>query len=565
MKVALAQLNLLIADLDGAVSAIRSAAIEAKANGAQLVVFPELVTLGGYPLRDLLERDWLINRQWDLLQALAKEVPLPCIVGCVEPLEPGTGPGIANAIAVLDRGEIRLTYHKRLLPTYDVFDEQRYFRPGDASCVVEIAGVRVGLTVCEDIWNEAFTGSGGFGLGLRYHQDPVGELAGQCDLIVNCSASPYHLGKSPLRRRVVGSVARRARVPVLYANQVGGQDELLFDGDSGAALPDGRWLEALPRWHAGVGYVEVTPGEQPPIATSRIARPIPPKPDAVYADLHAALVIGIRDYCAKTRQKKVVLGLSGGIDSALVAALAVDALGAEAVLGLLMPGPYSSDGSITDAEALAVALGVRHYTIPISATNTQVLSELAPLFTTLPQLANLPSGVAEENLQSRLRGLFVMATANKFGAMALTTGNKSEIATGYCTIYGDMNGGLAPIADLYKTQVWELARWMNTSAGRERIPVASIDKVPSAELRPDQTDQDSLPPYPVLDRILKRYLEDGLSPDRLIQTGEDPTIVAHVIRLVEINEFKRRQSAPGLRVSTKAFGVGRRFPLARKI
>lgn len=559
MKVALAQLNLLIADLDAAATAIRSAASEAHANGAQLVIFPELVTLGGYPPRDLLDRDWLISRQWELLQALAKEVPLPCIVGCVEPLEPGTGPGIANAIAVLDGGEIRLTYHKRLLPTYDVFDEQRYFRPGDTPCVVEIAGTRVGLTVCEDIWNEAFTGSGGFGLGLRYHQDPVGELAGACDLIVNCSASPYHLGKSPLRRRVVGSVARRARVPVLYANQVGGQDELLFDGDSGAALPDGRWLEALPRWQAGIGYVEITPGEQPPIATSRIARPIAAKPDAVYADLHAALVTGIRDYCTKTRQKKVVLGLSGGIDSALVAALAVDALGADAVIGLLLPGPYSSPGSITDAEALAVALGLRHHTLPITATNSQVLSELAPLF------ANLPSGVAEENLQSRLRGLFVMATANKLGAMALTTGNKSEIATGYCTMYGDMNGGLAPLADLYKTQVWELSRWMNFSAGRERIPVASIDKVPSAELRPDQTDQDSLPPYPVLDRILKRYLEEGLSPARLVQTGEDPAIVAHVIRLVELNEFKRRQSAPGLRVSTKAFGVGRRFPLARKI
>ena len=559
MKVALAQLNLLIADLDGAAAAIRAAASEAKAAGAQLVVFPELVTLGGYPPRDLLDRDWLIARQWDLLQEVAKTVALPCLVGCVEPLEPGTGPGIANAIALLDGGEIRLTYHKRLLPTYDVFDEQRYFRPGETPCVVQIAGVRVGLTVCEDIWNEAFTGSGGFGLGLRYHQDPVGELAGHCDMIVNCSASPYHLGKSPLRRRVVGSVARRAKVPVLYANQVGGQDELLFDGDSGAALPDGRWLEALPRWQAGVGYVDITPGKQPPVATARIARPTPSTPDMVYADLHAALVTGIRDYCAKTHQTSVVLGLSGGIDSALVAALAVDALGADAVLGLLMPGPYSSAGSITDAEALAVALGVRHHTISISAANTLVLSELAPLF------ADRPLGVAEENLQSRLRGLLVMATANKIGAMALTTGNKSEIATGYCTIYGDMNGGLAPIADLYKTQVWELARWMNAAAGRERIPVASIDKVPSAELRPDQTDQDSLPPYPVLDRILKRYLEDGLSPARLVQTGEDPAVVAHIIRLVEVNEFKRRQAAPGLRVSAKAFGVGRRIPLARKI
>ena len=557
MRVALAQLNLLIADLDGAMAAIRAAAHEAAAQGAELVVFPELVAVGGYPPRDLLERSWFVTRQWQLLQELALELPIPCVIGCVEPLEPGLGPNLANAAAVLADGTVKATYHKRLLPTYDVFDEQRYFRPGGSPCVVEIAGLRVGLTVCEDIWNEAFT-DGGFGLGLRYHQDPVGELAGACDLIVNCSASPYHLGKSALRRRVVSSVARRARVPVLYANQVGGQDELLFDGDSGAALPDGQWLAALPRWEAGVGVVEVPIGATTTrVPSNRIER-THADPAALSADLHAALVLGIRDYCAKTRQTKVVLGLSGGIDSALVAALAVDALGAGAVIGLLMPGPYSSAGSVTDAVALAEALGVRHHTLSIKDVNALMLRELDPLF------SGTPSGLAEENLQSRLRGVLVMAVANKLGAMALTTGNKSELATGYCTIYGDMNGGLAPLGDLYKTQVWALSRWMNEAAGRERIPTSSIEKPPSAELRENQTDQDSLPPYPELDRILLGYLEHGRSPEQLIAAGEDPATVARITRLVEVNEFKRRQGAPVLRVSPKAFGVGRRFPLSRR-
>ena len=557
MKVAIAQLNLIIADLDGAAAAIRESAQQAKAAGAQMLVFPELAMVGGYPPRDLLERPWFVQQQWELLQKVAKGLPLPCIVGCVEPLEPGMGPNLANAVAVLERGEVRATYHKRLLPTYDVFDEGRYFRPGSDPCVLTIAGVRVGLTVCEDIWNQAFV-DGEIGIGLRYHQDPVGDLAEHCDVIVNCSASPYHLGKSEVRRRVVGGVARRAQVPVIYANQVGGQDDLLFDGDSGAALPDGRWLAAVPRWQTGVGVIDIPTGLQPVSPTAHLLRTPPADHDGDSADLHAALVLGIRDYCAKTKQNRVVLGLSGGIDSALVAALAVDALGKDAVIGLLMPGPYSSPGSISDAEDLAKILGIRTHLVPISAVNAAVLAELQPIF------AGIPSGVAEENLQSRLRGVMVMAVANKLHAMALTTGNKSELATGYCTIYGDMNGGLAPIGDLYKTQVWDLARWINAQAGAERIPTASITKVPSAELRENQTDQDSLPPYEVLDRILKRYLDEGWSPDRIVQCGDDAALVQRIVRLVELNEFKRRQAAPNLRVSVKAFGTGRRFPLARK-
>ncbi len=544
-KIALHQANPLIADVVGAMRSIRTAAVQAAAAGATLMVCPELAAIGGYPPRDLLERRYLVEAQWQAVNELAKDLPLPVVLGCVEPLEPGLGPDIANAVAVLDGGQVTATYHKRLLPTYDVFDERRYFRPGMTPAVVTIAGLRVGLTVCEDIWNEAFVG-GSLGLGLRYHQDPVGDLAGQCDLIVNCSASPYHLGKSATRRRVVGAAARRARCPIAYANQVGGQDELLFDGDSGVALTDGRWLAGLGRWQEGVAIIDLA-------GTPQVEFPQP-----VEADLHAALVAGIRDYCRKTGQTKVVLGLSGGIDSALVAALAVDALGPDAVTGLLMPGPYSSAGSVNDAVALAEALGLRHHILGISEANRLMLGTLEPVF------VGTPFGLAEENLQSRLRGVLVMAVANKLGAMALTTGNKSELATGYCTIYGDMNGGLAPIGDLYKTRIWALSRHLNAVAGRERIPVASIDKAPSAELRENQTDQDSLPPYDELDRILTGFLEAGLSPDELITRGEDPATVRRIIRLVEVTEFKRRQSAPVLRVSTKAFGVGRRIPIARK-
>jgi NAD+ synthase (glutamine-hydrolysing) len=340
-------------------------------------------------------------------------------------------------------------------------------------------------------------------------------------------------------------VARRSGAPAVYCNQVGGHDELLFDGGSCVIAADGSYHLAAPRWQAGVFVADLTQTVAPAHA-----------PDAI-GDLEAALVMGIRDYCAKTRQRSVVLGLSGGIDSALTATLAVDALGASAVTGLLMPGPYSSPGSIADAEALAERLGIRRYLLPISGTFTEVLGSLAPVF------AGTPSGLAEENLQSRLRGLLVMATANKLGAMALTTGNKSELAVGYCTIYGDMNGGLGPIGDCYKTQVWALSRWINR--GGERIPAASISKAPSAELRDNQTDQDSLPPYEELDRILERFLERGDAAEEIIASGEDPLVVRQVVRLVEINEFKRRQAAPTLRVTPKAFGTGRRMPIARFI
>ncbi len=539
MRIAIAQLALTIADLDAAQSAISLASEQARAQGCDLLLTPELAAFGGYPPRDLLERPELVRRQWAMVEALATQVAVPTLVGCVEPIGPGPGPALANSLVLLRAGRIEASYRKRLLPTYDVFDERRHFRPGDQPCVVEVAGRRIGLSVCEDIWTSEASG-------MTYAQDPVGDLVGRCDVLVNASASPWHLGKPAVRHRLLHAVAQRVGAPVVYVNQVGGHDELLFDGDSAAIAPDGTWLGAAPRWQGGIWTIDLD---------DRIAAPAEPHP---LDDLHTALVTGIRDYCRKTGQRRVVLGLSGGIDSALIAALAADALGPEAVTGLLMPGPFSSPGSLSDAQALAATLGITPHVIGIGGLYDQALIQLAPV------TGGRPLGLTYENLQSRLRGTLVMAAANQLGAMALTTGNKSELACGYCTIYGDMNGGLAPIGDVYKTTVWELSRRINATAGHERIPVASIDKAPSAELRENQTDQDSLPPYPVLDRILEAFVEEHRDRAWLIGSGEDPVVVDRVIRLVEVSEFKRRQAAPALRVSRKAFGMGRRLPIARR-
>jgi len=538
MRIALAQLDPTIGDLAGTHQALVDAAARAKALGADLLVAPELIALGGYPPRDLITRRWFVDQQWQAVQDLARHLALPTILGCAEPLEPGLGPNVANAVVAIDGGRIIGSYHKRLLPTYDVFDEIRYFRPGDRAVIVEIAGKRIGLTVCEDIWTEDFSG-------VRYGADPVGDLTGKCDLIVNVSASPYHTEKPGLRRRLVETVAKRAGVPVVYCNQVGGQDELLFDGASCVVGPDGTYYADAPRWREELTIADLNQATVPA-----------PEPER-WEDLYRGLILGLGDYCRKTKQKRVVLGLSGGIDSAVVATMACDALGHHNVIGILMPGPYSSPGSVTDAQQLAAALQIEAITIPITDLNAVALRALDEVF------AGTESGLAEENIQSRLRGTLIMAVANKRRAMALTTGNKSELATGYCTIYGDMNGGLAPIGDIYKTEVWELARWINRSAGYARIPESSLSKPPSAELRPDQTDQDSLPDYTILDRILKLYIEDECGPAELIARGEDPELVQRLARLVEINEFKRRQSAPALRVTRKAFGIGRRMPIAR--
>lgn len=538
MRIALAQFDTLIADLDTIAERIRDAAARAAGAGADLLVCPELATIG-YPPRDLLDRERLVDAQWRMLHALAADLPLPAVIGCVEPLDRDAYPFLANAAAVCRGGRVEAVYRKRLLPTYDVFDERRYFQPGDAGLVVEIAGRRCAITICEDIWNRD-------ALGFGYRRaDPLDGLAGAVDVVINLAASPYNADKPAQRRRLVRQVAERCRAPVVYVNQVGGHDELLFDGDSLVIGPNGAWYADAPRWDEGLVIADL----DTPIAT--------PPPIDELNDLHRALVRGIRDYCRKTSQPRVVLGLSGGIDSAVVAALAVDALGADAVTGLLMPGPYSSTGSVVDAEDLARNLGIDHLRCPIGDGYDAVLATMAPAF------GDTPANVAEENIQARLRGLQVMAYANKHGAMALTTGNKSELAVGYCTIYGDMNGGLAPIGDVYKTRVFDLARHLNRE--RERIPENTIRKPPSAELRPDQKDTDSLPDYPVLDRILKDYLEHDVGPDALLARGEDPAAVARVVELTERSEYKRRQAAPALRVTLKAFGVGRRMPLARRL
>jgi NAD+ synthetase len=553
MRIAVAQLDLRIADFAATRAAILSAAATAVSLKADLLLTTELAAVGGYPPRDLLERPDFVAAQWQLVQDLAAVLPLPALIGCVERLDPGISPPLANALAFCNGGRVVSTYHKRLLPTYDVFDERRYFHPGgkdsEGPAIIELNGKRIGLTICEDIWNQEL-------VGLRYHEDPIAALAGKCDVVVNASASPWQLGKEGLRSRLVATVAKRLQAPLVYANQIGGHDELLFDGGSCAASPDGSWQLAAPRWQSGVFIADLAHTVAAPADAHTHGGDIFALSDAALADLHAALVTGIRDYCGKTHQRRVVLGLSGGIDSALVAALACDALGPDHVTGLLMPGPYSSRGSVVDAAALANTLNIDHHVLAINRAFEVMLSELDPVF------AGTAAGVAEENLQSRLRGVLVMAVANQRQAMALTTGNKSELAVGYCTIYGDMNGGLAPIGDLYKTQVWALSRWMNKAAGFERIPEASITKAPSAELRPDQTDQDSLPPYDQLDRILHRWLETGHDRTQISQ-DEDAATVARVLRLVEVSEFKRRQAAPVLRVSGKAFGVGRRIPIAR--
>ncbi|MFW5828884.1 MAG: NAD+ synthase, partial [Planctomycetota bacterium] len=513
MKIALAQTNRTIADFEEARQQILEFSQQAANKGADLIVFPELATFG-YPPRDLLDRHDLVDAQWLLLQSLAKELCLPAIIGCVEPLHEGAGPMMANALVVIHDGEIVDSYRKQLLPTYDVFDERRYFRQGDESGVVSLLGRRIGLSICEDIWSEDFSG-------IRYQIDPLADLQDQCDLLINISASPFCRGRAAMRHRLVQSVAKRMKVPVVYVNQVGGQDELLFDGGSCAFGPDGTCYASAQRWQEDLVIADLEQAISPAPAIDELA------------DLYEGLVCGLRDYCRKTRQRGVVLGLSGGIDSALVATLAVDALGADRVHGLLMPGPYSSQGSIDDAQALVDNLGITAHTCTIAPAYDAILKALEPAF------AGTTPNVAEENIQARLRGNLVMAYANKFGLMALTTGNKSELAVGYCTIYGDMAGGLAPIGDVYKLLVWDLARYANSTS--ERIPDNSISKPPSAELRPDQRDTDTLPSYEILDAILTAYLEKGASRSQLEQMGHDPRIISLILGLVERNEYKRWQ------------------------
>ena len=552
MRVSLAQFNTTIVDFAGNLARITAACDRARVQGAELVITPELA-LTGYPPLDLLERPEILDAGRDAIPALAlASRGLTLIVGVALPSDQPGRPAL-NAALVLQDGQLLATIRKRLLPTYDVFDEDRYFQPGTTAQVLEIAGRRVGVTICEDIWHHDDNGQ------PRYPVDPVAELvAAGADCIVNLSASPFEIGK-PLRRLdLVRGIAARHGVPVAYCNLVGGNDSLVFDGRSFAVDGHGRVLGSAPAFVEADLTVELPESVAP-------GRPImSPPPEsfqmASAQDVRQALVLGLRDYVNKCGFRKVVLGLSGGIDSALTAALAVEALGAAQVSGVAMPGPYSSAGSVTDALRLAHNLGIRCPIIPISQPYHAFHEALRNEFA---QYGATPADITDQNLQARARGTVLMALSNKTGAMLLTTGNKSELAVGYCTLYGDMNGGLAVIGDVPKTLVYEVARTYNTEC--EVIPEDTLTKPPSAELAPDQRDDDSLPPYPVLDGILQRHVVERWSTAAIVAEGYDAATVERVVRLVERNEYKRRQAAPVLRVTRKAFGGGRRVPMARRM
>ena len=541
MKIALAQLNPTIGDFAGNEAKILAAYRRGVAAGVDLVACTELSTTG-YPPRDLLLRQSFIAQNLALLDRLAAATgPVGLLVGCVG--ENATRPGreVTNAAALLQQGRILATRSKTLLPTYDVFDEDRYFQPAGDNTPVEFNGRKLGLTICEDIWNDE-----DFWPERRYRSNPPVELAAAgAEVILNISASPWHLGKNQTRFEMLRSLAVKTERPVLFCNQAGGNDELVFDGASLAFNGYGE-LVAHARLFAE-DLIVVDTGSR-----ARVAPPTLVDEELVYE----ALVLGLRDYFAKCGFRRAVLGVSGGIDSALVACLAAAALGAENVRVLSLPSQFSSPGSLDDARLLAGRLGVQYDVLPIQKAFAAVRDELKPLF------GGRPEDTTEENVQARLRGVLLMALSNKFGGLLLTTGNKSELAVGYCTLYGDMCGGLAVISDVPKTMVYRLARWINRE--REIIPLASITKPPSAELRPNQTDQDTLPPYDVLDAILDAYVVRGRSAAEIIAAGFDEATVRRVVRLIDVSEYKRRQAAPGLKVTTKAFGVGRRIPIAQR-
>lgn len=543
MRVAIAQINTLIGDFAGNEAKIRAAYERGVQAGAQIVLTPELVVCG-YPPRDLLLRPGFTQSNLETLQRLAAHTgPTALAVGFVglSPHRPGRP--WTNAVALLQNGATLATRAKTLLPTYDVFDEDRYFEPAEHNLPVSFNGRSVGLTICEDLWNDE-----DFWHDRRYRRNPAVDLADAgADIIFNVSASPWHLGKNRIRHAMLQSLVAKIQRPLFYCNSVGGNDELVFDGASLAFNARGNLIGR------GQSFAE----DFLVVDTDTVASPpLPPETMADEEKLHRALVLGLRDYVSKCGFRSVLLGLSGGIDSALTACLAASALGPENVHGVSLPSRFSSAGSLDDSRALAANLGIRYDVLPIEPGFVAARQQLAPLF------AGRPEDVTEENLQARLRGVLLMALSNKFGSLLLTTGNKSEIAVGYCTLYGDMCGGLAVISDVPKTMVYRLARWINRQ--HEVIPTASITKPPSAELRPNQTDQDSLPPYDVLDAILEAYVVDGRSLTEITALGYPPETVRRVVRLIDLSEYKRRQAAPGLKVTSKAFGMGRRIPIAHR-
>jgi len=522
------------------------AARQAADAGAGIAVFPEL-SVTGYPPRDLVEKPSFVVRSVQELERLAAEtaaLPLAVVAGYVGPSRSDTGKRATNSAAILRGGRVIFRQTKMLLPTYDVFDEARYFVPAEEQCLFRLDGCNLALTICEDAWNDKQ-----FWERPLYRRDPVQELAHAGGaLLISINASPFHMGKRTLRREIFAATARRHNLPVVYVNQAGGNDQLVFDGSSFAMDAAGRVAASAASFAEDLVVFDTETGE------GDQHQNLADECQAVYE----ALVIGTRDYIRKCGFARVLVGLSGGIDSSLTAAIAMDALGAENVTGVGMPGPFSSEGSVADARALAQNLGIRFELAPIGPVYQQFLGVLDPLF------AGAARDVTEENLQARLRGVTLMALSNKWGALVLTTGNKSELAVGYCTLYGDMCGGLAVISDVPKTLVYALAR-----AANERhpgaIPESVFEKPPSAELRPDQKDSDSLPPYEILDQILRAYVEEGQPPRQIAADLQLPlATVADIANKVDRNEYKRQQAAPGLKVTSKAFGIGRRFPIAQK-
>ena len=546
MKIALAQLNPTVGDIEGNRRRILDAYAKAAARGADLVVTPEL-SLVGYPPRDLLLKPRFVADNLAAFERLVGEVGRAgLLVGFVDRSVGTHGLPLHNAAALVAEGRVLAKKHKALLPMYDVFDELRYFEPGRGAHVVEFAGMKLGLSICEDIWTQETTAGP---VSRFYHGNPIAELVqAGADLVVNMSASPFEIRKFAQRWDLVRTQARKHRRPVVYVNQVGGNDELVFDGGSFAMDASGALVAQLGVFEEDLGLADLPGGR--PIAEAPAALP------DVQA-VRGALVLGLGDYVRKCGFRDVVLGLSGGVDSSVVACLAAEALGADHVVGVAMPSRYSSPHSLEDAEALARNLGIRFLVIPIEQPHLAMETALAEAF------KGAQPDVTEENVQARIRGNILMALSNKFEYLVLSTGNKSELACGYCTLYGDMAGGLAVISDVPKTLIYELARQINADSPRPPIPDRVLEKPPSAELRPNQTDQDSLPPYDVLDAILDLYVRQERSRDELVEAGFDAEIVQKVIRLVDRNEYKRRQAAPGLKVTSRAFGVGRRMPIAQ--
>ncbi|MEH2116616.1 NAD+ synthase [Nostoc sp.] len=549
MKIAIAQINPTIGDLLLNAQKILEAAQRAASSGARLLLTPEL-SLCGYPPRDLLLNPSFVEAMGITLQNLAQDLPpsLAVLVGTVEPnikAHISGGKSLFNSIALLENGQVKQVFHKRLLPTYDVFDERRYFEEGLQANYFTLDDIHIGVTICEDLWNdEEFWGK------RSYTVNPIADLAILgVDLIVNLSASPYTAGKQQFRETMLKHSAVRFQQPFIYANQVGGNDDLIFDGRSFALNRQGEIMCRARGFETDLLVVEFDEAQRDLQLGS-----VEPIYESEDEEIWQALVLGVRDYARKCRFSKVVLGLSGGIDSAIVAVIATAALGKENVLGVLMPSPYSSDHSISDAVALAENLGIKTNLLPIGELMQGFDQTLGDLF------AGTEFGLAEENIQSRIRGNLLMAIANKFGYLLLSTGNKSEMAVGYCTLYGDMNGGLAVIADVPKTRVYSLCQWLNRN--NEIIPQNVLTKPPSAELKPGQVDQDSLPPYEVLDDILQRMVHNHQSAAQIVTAGHDAVIVDRVIQMVARAEFKRRQAPPGLKITDRAFGTGWRMPIA---